>query len=548
MTNNIISKNSDEDQPHTVARVETNFERLPIWSPKPKRGTTFVSSKAIALEPHRLPDGKLVNRKIEIVPSAKYGYPTVQTQEYWNALQYLWHQAPNDTGKIEFSRRQIIEGVLGKTYGRQTRRALDLSINQLGHTGFTLSSVFYDKEHDTTHKELRQFHLITDLSLTERKKQGEVIRDKCSITLHPLVVSNLLSGYYKPILLSVLTHLKSDTARLLYRKLDSHFTHYAKYEISTERFFREQGILGDDYKYASNRKRILEKAIKELIGKDTSSGVSIGSYSLLKTTDKKDWKLIAFAGKRTKGIPKPPPEKMDSPPKEGPPQQSKDQQPTPVEDEALQALVYFDKVFGLTEHTGNQYSQGVVKKAAELVKQYGLEKVKYLIKYANKKAPETNYKPKTFNGIVKYLDDALLAWEQVKNSTQRSNQKAYEARLKEAKFQHEKAFESDYYEYIDALVVTLMDTYPDEFHKFQCWQNEEREKIEQQSESIRSIGLRVFEKEGQIVLRLCKFFEENQTIHIPDFWEWDKEHNQHGFEKQMAARRAQRENAVGGMK
>ena len=548
MTNNIISKNSDEDQPHTVARVETNFERLPIWSPKPKRGTTFVPSKTIELEPHRLPDGALVNREIKIVPSAEYGYPTVQTQEYWNALQYLWHKNPNNTGKIEFSRRQIIEGVLGKKYGKDQRRALDLSILQLGSTGFELRSVFYDKEHDTTHKELRQFHLVTDLSLTERKKQGEVVHDKCSITLHPLVVSNLLSGYYKPILLSVLAHLKSDTARLLYRKLDSHFTHYAKYEVSTERFFREHGIVGNEYKHPSIRKRILEKAIKELLGKDTSSGVSIRSYSLPKTTDKKDWKLIAFAGKRSKKIPKPSPEKIDSPPKECPPQQPTDQQPTAVEDEALQVLVYFDKVFGLTEHTGNQYSQGVVRKAAELVKQYGVEKVQYLIKYASEKAPETNYKPKTFNGIVQYLDDALLAWEQVKNATQRSDQKAYEAWLKEAKFQHERAFESDYYEYIDVLVVTLMDTYPDEFHTFQLWQNEEREKIEQQSESIRSIGLRVFEKEGQIVLRLCKFFEGNQTIHIPDFWEWDKEHNQHGFERQMAARRTQRESSAGRMK
>ena len=72
-----------------------NFEKLPIWSTKPKRATVFNSSKTIELEPEKLATGQLVDRKVKIVPSAEYGYPTTQTQEYWYALQKLWHDSPN---------------------------------------------------------------------------------------------------------------------------------------------------------------------------------------------------------------------------------------------------------------------------------------------------------------------------------------------------------------------------------------------------------------------------------------------------------------------
>ena len=92
----------------------------------------------------------------------------------------------NEAGRVEFSRRQIIIDILGKPYGRNARRTCDLNILQLGHTGFEFRYVFYEQKNDITHSELRQFHLLTDLSLTKRKKQGEVIHDRCSVTLHPL--------------------------------------------------------------------------------------------------------------------------------------------------------------------------------------------------------------------------------------------------------------------------------------------------------------------------------------------------------------------------
>ena len=70
--------------------MDINFVKLPVWSPVPKRGTIFIPSKTILLEPKTDKNGNITERKIEIVPTAKYGYPTVETQEFFYASQYLW--------------------------------------------------------------------------------------------------------------------------------------------------------------------------------------------------------------------------------------------------------------------------------------------------------------------------------------------------------------------------------------------------------------------------------------------------------------------------
>ncbi len=530
MNKTIISKDDNKSQEVekylsqrlTIARVELNFEKLPIWSPKPKRGTVFQPSKIIELEPEKLPDGNIIKRRVEIVPSAKYGYPTVQTQEYWYGIQYLWDNSlAQETGRIDFSRRQLIENILGKKYGKDQRRALDLSINQLAATLFEFYYVFYDKEQDLVHRELRKFSLVIDSHLTKRKKQGEVIHDQCSVTLHPLVVSNLRSGYFKPILLSVVSQLKSDVARLLYRKLDSQFSYYSKYEISTERFFREQGIVGNDYKYPSARKRLLEKAIRELINKPTSSGAVIKFHDFQKTSDGKDWKLIIVSERKKLNAKKKEPKSTPKP---------TTKKPVGADSEALKALAYFHKVFlGKDEQ---QFSQNIILKASKIIKEHGLEKTKFLIDFAFQEAPKTNYQPKTFSGIVQYLPDALQAWDNqiaIRKRKEEDARKVAQARIEQEKADHEKRYEEDYYTHIDELVCDLGEKYPQKFNEFRSWQTAQRRQKEQFKGQLRDIALQVFDSEGQIMLRLTEFFTDDPDIHIPDFWEWDRTHNPYAF-------------------
>ena len=448
------------------SRVEVNFEKFSIWSTKPKRGTAFAESKVIEYDPERLPDGNAVRRKIEIVPSAKYGYPTTQTQVYWYALQKLWHESPNkEKGIVEFSRRQILVDVLGQSYSKKSRRALDLSINQLSSTQLELDYLFYDKAKNETYRELNKFSLLTGIRLTQRKRVDEVIHEKCSVTFHPLITSNLLCGYYKPIL-SVVSEIDSEIGRLLYSKLDLQFSHYTKYEISTARFFRENGLVGGEYHQPGRRKRALEKAIKELIGKPTSSGAVIAKYEFARTADGKDWKLIVRSkGKRDRNvqvevldslkISEQPEQKQQESSQKTPqkPQESRQkpekaqakETPTPPQEkplqgdsglhgvaeifdsmpsapdsealnsEALELLKYFDSVFDLS----SDLNRNDVPKAELFVERYSLAAGKFLVDFAHQQGS----KPGRFSDILPYRAEALEAFNRKPQEPQKSEAK-----------------------------------------------------------------------------------------------------------------------------
>ena len=535
-----------------IARVETNFEKLPIWSPKPKRTTVFSPSKTIELEPEKLPDGNVVNRRIEIVPSAKYGYPTVQTQEYWYALQKLWYESQTrETGRIEFSRRQIIEDVLGKSNGHNPRKALELSIKQLATTHFEFDYLFYDKEKNETIKEVRGFNIIVDHRLTVKEAKNDIVHDKCSVTLHPLVVSNLRSGYFKPILLSVVLQLKSDIARLLYRKLDSQFSYYNKYEISTVRFFREQGLEGKEYYKPSVRKRLLEKGIQELINKPTSSGAVITQYEFAKTADNKDWKLLTYSnvkGKqkgdsvveissRAQFVTSETSEHVSQKGTKTAEQQVSPlpaQKVIPTDIESL--LEYFDSTF----HGGKRSSrsQSIIRKASSVVKEHGLPLGKYFVHYASGKCQETNYKPATFNGISKYLKEALEEHAREARINQRQKEELQKIHKENKQADHLKTYEKSYYEYGDSLIELYSYKYPQEliaFAKAESAQEQSlRAAIEEAPKSTcwaKKKQLEVFLKKEQKVIRFYEFFKEDTTLRIPDFWEWDREINPHSLSK-----------------
>ena len=539
----------------TIARVENNFEKLPIWSTKPKRTTVFNPSKTIELEPEKLPDGKSIQRKVQIVPSALYGYPTVQTQEYWYALQKLWYESPiRETGIIKFSRRQILVDILGKTYGKKQVQALELGVEQLAGTLFRFDYLLYDKAKDEITKEVRGFSLVTDYHFTSKETKSDIVHDKCTVTFHPLIVSNLRSGYFKPVLLSVVCQLKSDVARLLYRKLDSQFSHYNKYEISTERFFREQGLEGSEYHKPSRRKRLLEKAIQELINKPTSSGAVIAKYEFAKTADNKDWKLIVRASKgkqvsvankdfsaENKEVLNVAEEKHksseESHSKKGSddvenhiPHKPKNDDSQTVNAQAIELLRYFSAKFHDKEEEA--YSQQSINSAKEKVTEYDLETCKQLVVYAKIEAKKTNFNVAVFQGITKYFKAGYKELQKRERIEKLNAEKLTKQREENARIDHEKEFTSNYHDYVSELVEALNEQYPDEFESFRKWEAEEKARtLEGKSGHILNLAERVFESEGQRVERLVNQFKPDSRIRIPSFWEWDEEINSKKFSK-----------------
>ena len=556
MTETIISKKAFKSQDietelnkHlTLARVETNFEKLPIWSTKPKRGTTFVPSKTIELEPEKLPDGSTIQRKIEIVPTQKFGYPTVQTQEYWYALQKLWHESPSkETGRIDFSRREIIEEILGKANGSNPRKALELSIEQLAATHFQFNYVFYEKEKDEIIKEVRGLNIITDYSFTSKETKNEIVHDKCSVTLHPLIVSNLRSGYFKPVLLSVISQLKSDIARLLYRKLDLQFSHYSKYEISTERFFREHALGGSEYKYPSARKRLLEKAVKELLGKPTSSSAVITSYKIVKTASGKDYKLIVHSSRAKKQALESIPigvKVSDETTKESTKNSSVSsktkvevqQEKAPKEVNESRALLDCFKEQCLEPDAVYKPNKKAIEKAEEIVATYSLTIAKSFVRYAAEEAKKTKYKPKTFQGIIKYVDEAIANFKRQKNIDAIHRKQLEKKKLEDARYDHLKLHEPAYLHYLESIFEIFTFRYPKAILEFEKKEQEKKQELEKALEEAPRKGIKLrrkcletFQRPGGKMCRFAEYFEGHDTVKVPDFWQWDKEVNPQRF-------------------
>lgn len=339
------------------------------------------------------------------------------------------------------------------------------------------------------------------------------------------------SGYFKPVLLSVISQLKSDIARILYRKLDLQFSNYSKYEISTERFFRENGIQGKKYRTPSGRKQTLEKAIQELIGKLTSSGAIIFSYKIISTVDGSDLKLIVWAKHgKAKKISSSVPELTNviqiSDTIEKPVHTKKPEKPNP---EVGELLEYFDAIFHgkPTSHTPT-----IKKKATEIITAHGLPFGRFFVKFAHAEATKTKYKPATFNGIVKYLDGAIEEFQKEKRIKQIQTAQIETLKQEQKQSEHQKNYEPVYFEYVLSLLEMYSLRFPKEVTEFYKAEAVEEERLKEdiKTSSKHSLFakkkmLEIFYRKEQKALRFVRFFKGSTIISVPDFWQWDKEIN-----------------------
>ncbi len=418
-----------------------------------------------------------------------------------------------------------------------------------------------------------------------------------------------------------------------------------------ERFFRENGLIGCDYHKPSVRRRLLENAIRELIGKPTSSGAVIRRYEFAKTASEKDWKVVVRS-KGSREIEVEVRESLES--VEQDEQKREKHQPEEeiarvcteaphngsvlqelseifesatsltdasesVSAEALELLKYFDKVFDLdsdldqndaskaelfieryslaagkflvdfAHRQGNepnrftdvlsyraealeafkcqsrqpkqknvleidvdeadlnaihyfhhkfggkiQASDKVRSKVQSLIKAHGPEFAIFLVDFVSKKigSSQSNYQPKSFSGILRSQNEALDEWEKGKRRKQKEQREARKlaaVKHENARLDHEKFYRNSYYEYVNELVGSLGDEYPERFNEFRSWQADRRREEEKSEGNIRDVLLRVFDSEGQSILRLMRFFKNDPDVHIPDFWEWDSTRNPNPF-------------------
>lgn len=387
----------EENLSVTIVRPELNLEKWPaIWTPAQSR----TKAKLRVLErKSTLDNGNIIFCKVTINPSLQYGNLTTEDQKTWYGLLQLWEKA----GKpqiLVFSLRELAR-TLSKSWSIKTYESLKKSLKRLNISAFAWENSYYDSKTKKTLELEDSFHIISELRLAKVSEEHSVNNEQCSCRFSDLLYQNLLNNYTKPICFTEILKIKSGVAQLVYKYLELVMYDKTYYERKTENLFYDIGLEGEEYKFASARKRILLTAIEEL--KEIPFPGGTLEVGIEETTDKSDWKLTVKKISIEASKPK-----KTSKPKE-PKQELLKDQPS-LKD---QTLSYFLERFGLRREP----SKAEFEKAEQLIQKHQLsfEMVKNIIDYAKCAAVETNYTPKNFSGIIQYAEEAL-AQHQAKHS------------------------------------------------------------------------------------------------------------------------------------
>jgi len=89
--------------------------------------------------------------------------------------------------------------------------------------------------------------------------------------------------------------------------------------------------------------------------------------------------------------------------------------------------------------------------ATSLIAQYGFEKARYVVEFAHREAPKTNYQPKTFGGILHYTSEALKELEKKMRAKELLRKREEQKQQEEEKEQKEK---QELYEFFLSLSQT----------------------------------------------------------------------------------------------
>jgi len=238
-----------------------------------------------------------ISASISIHPLKDQIVPTTTTFKVFMAVIQLWKmQGANPSGTVYFSDRQLAEVAGWSFSGVTAKRIADhISIMQ----GTTIDWMLAYKKKGKENTSVQKMSLINDALHVGRASTLQ--RDRFSanhtVTLHQMLVQNMLNNVVRPINFSALRQIKSDASTRLYLMLDMYLAKKTVWERRAEGLLKaDLGYEGKRYDNRGERKRTLERLIKDLDGKELTNGKL--ALKLAETADKTDWKLVARKVKR----------------------------------------------------------------------------------------------------------------------------------------------------------------------------------------------------------------------------------------------------------
>lgn len=393
----------ENQKPQTLEKIRTelNLEKWPIWKPSHSRNEqkrVEVFERQITLE-----NGSKETAQLIINATGNLNLFTTEDQKTLYVSIKLWQDAGKPTsGIVPFSLRQIAK-IKKKKWQQDTLSEIIKSLEK--HRGILFKWVhsFYDSATEETLHNLDYFNIFQDLKIAYRTR-GDKIGNKAMgyFRFYDLILKNLLNNFTKPLYLDMILEFKSEIAQLLYTRIDLIMANKTHFERRTKELFEDLHIEGKEYKYLSVRKRILEKALKELQGVFLSTGVLLEAR-LEKTKDEKDYKVVFIKQAFSKT--------EDPKNRAGDREEEKKEPAFTMPQPSQQALELAQFFHEKLDRPNYQPASRELDQAAALFAECGLDKAKQVISFAISEAQTTNFQMRTFGAIFQYKSEALRIYE-----------------------------------------------------------------------------------------------------------------------------------------
>jgi len=278
--------------PDEIIRPELNIEKhadfifIPAHSKKvrePRRRTGLLT----------LPDGSTEEAYLDI-QLYKGKTPTTTTRRIYLALQRLWEEKEREgnllpDGGMVVSTCEIMRSAMFTIAGNNNK-LIHEEIKMLRSCPFEWINFFIGND-GKKYQVLSTANILDkyeQVSRKHRKTVEEQYQAAHIVRFGEHILNNLRANKTKPVNYTAVLSIQGEIALVLYTRLDIILANKETYARTSKGLFEDLQI--DEYPYPSERKRILEKAIKELDGRCISTGIL--KPRLERTADGLDWKLV----------------------------------------------------------------------------------------------------------------------------------------------------------------------------------------------------------------------------------------------------------------
>lgn len=268
----------------TFTKVDNNLTSIGFFTASSKRSRKAIEKVAILVD-------QGVARRITILPSAKYGMPITQDQDYWLALMKLVSEHVQRNVKLAnpfvFTTADL-RHILGQADSGKNYEAVSEWLSVMSSTTIEGGSYNAGRRSWCTEKT----HAVDRIVAVGKQLPNGTIADKNYIWFSEWQLDNINSGNLIPIELSTYIQLKTNIARNLVPHLQEWLfasQHDGRFEKQYEDVCRLLGIRA--YEYRSKIEEKLAPSLNELVAHGYLS-----NWAIEPMADSKSYKLVLWHG------------------------------------------------------------------------------------------------------------------------------------------------------------------------------------------------------------------------------------------------------------